>query len=1097
MGLRLVIGPAAGGKTGHIAGEMKALLKKGEEASMIVITPEQMTLKTEQGLMARMQMDALIGIEVLSFKRLAYTVFTEVGAPDVTYLDDVGKSMVLLRILREHRSELIYYHRSIGQKGFIDRLKKMITEIIQYRLSEEELRSLAEKTAEGSILRAKLTDICLIWHYFNEYIHTEKQGTVQPSESCLDLLSERLIKSDKLKNAYIYMDGFTGFTPQQYLIIEGLVKYAKEVTVCITMPEEAFRESEQYKNWKDIPRKVYFTAQKTAAKLSAISRDLHVKRDVILIDQQDQNRPKEIVNVIHSLIHPGQAEKDYEAKHCFYFSAQTIEKEVDRALAEILRLVREENIDYRDIAVAAPSLAGYSPLLTRRARLYNIPIFIDDKTEISQNPFVRWIDSLLDMMLTGFSQVSFVSFMKSGFTSLTLEQVDLTENLALSENWVGKERIIEGLKKREDNTLGDELEAFADEIRHAVNAGEYTQAILTMMEKHQVKEKLENKALLFEKEGNLLYAGRFRNIYEQIEAMCLQLTRVLGDMKIPFEEYAAMLRIGIGQCKMGQLPATLDEVTIGDLTRSKIAGCKALIVLGMQGGSFPGISHGGSLLTDSEREKLTMEREIAQGEMEDLMEQYYLLEKLLYQAEDKIYIFSHRRDEKGQELGESPIEKRIPKCMGEGAELSKEAGLTLPIPMLYAEGEERIRAFLKEERLFRNELSMLDKGRKLKEEEKRLTELEAQKLMDPSEEGRKLSITQLERYAHCPFGYFLRYGLRLKEREVPEVRSLEDGTVLHDILSEAGSLITSLLSEEEARAMAEEIAGKREPLYSVYQTSGRFRYYWEKLKESAAFGIRLLSAQKENSEFVSEKMEWTFGSGKSAPFEINLHDGSKVKLQGKIDRVDLWDDGEKRYIRIVDYKSGSTSLEAPKLYEGLQLQLPVYLEAGSRDFTAQPAGIFYFHLTPENQEYEPDKSEGEKLKSMMKANRMDGYALADVDVVERMDKEFASEGTALSIMAKTGSSGFDERSSHVWSAEQFDALIEHANLKISDMATEMKNGRIDRAPMAGQSAQDKEDPCPYCEYKKACPYDRSIPGTKMRRMEEMKMKDFWTKVGIE
>ena len=1028
-------------------------------------------------------------------------MFEEIGLQAFTPLDDVGKSMVLQRIALQHKDELVYFGRSVQQKGFIDRLKMMMTEIIQYRLSEETLREMAGKQAEGSILRAKLQDIALLWHYFTEYIGERETERLIASETLLDLLAQELPRSKSVAESEIFIDGFSGFTPQQYRIIEELIRCGREVSVMITMPREAFEASERCRDWREIPRTLYFTAQKTASKLSEISRDNHFTRRVVIREASDIRQEAEIAHAARYLCQTTGDVWSEKAARVRAFQADTKEAEVERVMAEIIGLTRDGGMSYRDIAIITPMLEDYAHLIRREAALCEIPVFIDDKSDITLNPMVQWMEALMDLQTGGWKQSAFLALIKTGLTDLSREAVDQLENLVLRENWNYRERILSSLEKF-DSELYDQLREWDEAIGSAVKAAEYTEAMIRLMDRQCIGDKLQAATERFMKENELLQAARFSRMDEEIRRMLEQLKKILGDVSLSFQEYAAMLRIGISECRMGQVPASIDEVTVGNFSRSRPGECKALFLIGFQGGSFPVISHGGSLLTDSERSKVDNRPEIAQGDMENLMEQYYLLECAIGKAKEKVFFFSHRVGSNGQALGDSPIWKRLPRILGQDFMLEEDTGLMTTLPMLYLRDLDQRSA--KEALAAMDgsdagvfERGKMKEGREVRGEQETMSPFVADRLMDPSK--RLLSISQLEKYAQCPYRYYLYYGLRLRDREKPEVRQLEDGTVLHDLLKETGVYLSKVLSEEEADAIVRELAEKKKTEYGVYQTSGRFRYYWEKLQETAVWSLKILSRQAAYSDFHHEAFEWGFSDrpGDGSPIRIPLKNGQTISLQGVIDRVDLWSSEEERYIRIIDFKSGHTALDTSKMYAGLQIQLPVYMEAGREAFKARPAGFFYFHLVPEEVPYQPGEEEEVRMEREMAANRLDGLYVDDMEVIDAMDRSVAEKGAGLSLEAKTTKDGkLSKTIKKAITPEQFEQLQDFVHRKIAGMAENIRQGHIERSPVNVSSGAG-QDPCAACEFRRACPYDPEIPGTLSRKLESVSQKEFWSRLEEE
>lgn len=1096
MALELILGPAAGGKTTKIEQEICRIAQTDAQQSVIYIVPEQTTLKVQQRILQQMQGKSMLGTEILSFNRLAHRIFSETGMPQVKLLDDMGKCMVLYKLARDHKEELIYYGSCTGQKGFIGQLKLMVTELFQYGLGDDNLKELIQQQPEDSILAAKLKDIALLWKYFKDYTGEQVIAT----EAVLDLLAERLEHSELIRNARVFVDDFSGFTPQQYRILTVLAMRSKGLSVALSLTPEAYKAVQGVQDWRDLPRQLFFTTGKTAWKLQQMAKEYRVP--LRLSWTMETRRPEELTHVTEQLCRTIPQPFEGAAKLVKAYSAANQTEELQQLFHEVMYLVREKGYRYRDIAIVAADLEGYAHPMRRQMELYEIPGFIDEKMDISLSPYVQWIQGLGELIASGFSAEALFAVLKTGLTELTAEEIDQLENQVLKENWWGRDRVIRGLREQETlwqqgqmelwqgplGRLADQLEAFAVATKGKHTVQELTEAYKLLSDQQNVRKRLEEKAAQLEAEGKLLKAMQFSRIFEVVEQLQERLCEVMGSVSMSMAEYAEVLEVGLAQSKMGQLPPSVDELLVADLGRSKLSSYKAVFIVGLQEGSFPKLGGAKGLLTQKERSQAGSQLELAQGEKENLLEQYFLLYTMMGKARKRLYFFSSQGTSEGKAFGQSALWKRLERILGSGWKLEKRSASPRPLPYLYeADGPvSGVAAKWMEENGFEALLAMMKEGRELRSGMQKLPTAVARRLMDPAQ--RMLSVTQLEQYARCPFAYYLRYGLYLKEREVPQVRSLEDGNVLHDILQDAGEFLSQALAGEEAAVLAEKLADLKQEEYEVYQTTGRYRYYWRKLQKSAARALQILTAQIQKGDFEPAAFEWRFGGSSQGgeSVEVTLPDGRIAKLQGKVDRVDLWKDDQERYVRVIDYKSGATEYKPEEVYAGLQLQLPVYMEATAQSYGAKPAGFFYFHLTPQLQESEAATVDFERL--MLKAGRLDGLFLDNLEVAGHMDHEVDVD--PLVLKARVTKDGRFAKYNSTATPEQFEALQEFTHKKIRQLSGDIGAGHIEQSPV--QLGQNKT--CDFCEFRQACPFDEGLPGQKVRRVEKMNAEQFWEKI---
>lgn len=1107
MALELILGPAAGGKTTKLEEKICSIAQSDAMQPVIYIVPEQTTLKVQQRILKQMPGQSMLGTEILSFNRLAHRVFGETGMPQVKLLDDMGKCMVLYKLARDHKDELQYYGGSAGQKGFIGQLKLMVTELFQYGLDDESLQTLINEQPADSILAAKLKDIALLWKYFKEYTGEQVIAT----EAVLDLLSVRLEQSRLIQNAYVFVDDFSGFTPQQYRILTTLALRSKGLTIALSMTPQAYKAVQSVQDWREIPRQLFFTTGKTVWKLQQMAKEYRIPMQTNWSIQV--NRRPELSHVTEELCKTVPRSYDQRNDCVKAFCAANQAEELQKLFHEILYLVREEGYMYRDIAIVAADLEGYAHRMRRQMELYGIPGFIDEKMDISLSPYVQWIQGIGELITSGFSAEVLFAVLKTGLTELSMEELDLLENRALKENWWGRDRVIRGLREQEtmwqqrlagqENStdqldlwqgalgrLAEHLDRFAEETKGKRSVRELTAAYQKLAEEQQVQKCLEEKAAKLEAEGQLLKALQYGRIFEVVQQLQEQLCEVMGSMKMNMLEYTQILEVGLSQSKMGQLPPSVDEMLVADLGRSKLTDYRAVFIVGLQEGSFPKSGGAKGLLTQKERSQAGERLELAQGEKENLMEQYYLLYTIMGKAKERLYFFSSQGSIEGKAYGQTGLWRRIEQILGKSCELSERSTITRPLPFIYETEGQVSGAAAKwlEEHGYERPLAMMREGEKPSQGARMLPAAVARRLMDPAQ--RLLSVTQLEQYARCPFSYYLRYGLYLQEREVPQVRSLEDGNVLHDILQDAGEYLSRVLSETEAAELVKQLAEHKQEEYAVYQTTGRYRYYWQKLQRSAARALQILTGQIAKGEFEPAAFEWRFGNGGQGgePVTVKLKDGRVLKLQGKVDRVDLWQGDEDRYVRVIDYKSGRTEYKPEEMYAGLQLQLPVYLEATQQAYGAKPAGFFYFHLTPQMQEGEKMEAVLDFERLMLKNGRLDGLFLDDLMVAQRMDRDIMEDPTVLK--AKVTKSGQFMKTNLTASPEQFELLKEFTHEKIREIGESIGSGKIPQTPMMWGQNQA----CDFCEFRKACPFDERLPGQECRRMEKMNAAEFWEKI---
>ena len=1110
MRFRFVAGEARSGKTYAIQEEIIARSMEDPDRKLIYIVPEQATLQVQRQLLDKHPRHGILNVEILSFNRLAHRVFQETGGPSCDILDDVGKSMVLYKLAMDCQEQLSYYQNSIRQKGFIGQLKIMITEMIQYRIQVEDLEAVRSGLSPDSALYHKLGDIIAIWRQFVSYTEAHTAA----SEKILDFLAERIGESEFLNHASLYFDDFYGFTPQQYTVIAALLRKVDEVWMALTMSKREYMGLTPGMSWRDLDSGLFYETLKTYLKLEEQLRTAHIPYRIQWCSRDEANPIRHLAGQLFRI---PPAPWPEPADCITLYQASTDGDEADWICRQILHLVREEGYSYGDISVVAGDLEGCRHLLTRRLEQYGIPAFIDTKADTQANPFIQMLQFLFGMVNTGFSYETVFGFFKTGLTPLSLQEIDYLENCALAQGWRGWPKYkteLSALLETEDGESNflNAFISFVEGMRGAgQTVGERVERLWVFMEALSMETILEEQAGRFHEHGAFLKEIEYRQIYEQFQKILQTLDAVLGDRTVSATDFANLLEVGFAQCHIGLLPPTLDQLLVGDVSRSRFPEVKVLFIAGFNDNNFQKMQEENGLLTQEERAQAEHMIEMVPTMQNRVFEQQFLLYTLMAKPSDRLYISYGQSDSAGKSRRPSALWTRIGKIFPHGlGSTSEESDVTLPEPYLAkgewmthnAKGAAARRWYRRhgfQERLRKLRCAPLEKT-----PQEHLEQEEMRALLDMG--NRMFSITQMERYARCPFSYYLRYGLTLKERPILQVRPLDDGNVLHEILEEAGEWFAKLWDQgatpESSADMVEDLIAKREAEYGAYQSSSRYRYYWSKLKRTAQRAVHIMQEQLKAGKFQPKFFEWTFGagSGRSArPVEIPLDTGETLRLQGKIDRVDILQEEEKCYVRVIDYKSGNTKFAESDIYAGIGLQLPVYLEAAqeaveqSTGKEAVPAGIFYFHLTPEYVKGQEIKTPQELADAILKTGRLEGLLLEDPALAQKMDGDIAASSKILPVRLKADGSFYKD--APVASQEEFHILEEFVRKKLKTMGESIASGNIEVSPL--RQSNREQTACEYCEYKGVCRFEPKSSPDRYRPLEAVTREEFWERIKRE
>ena len=436
MSLQIVAGGSGAGKSTYIYSDVIEKSMKYPEKNYIVVVPEQYTMATQKKLVDSHPRKGILNIDVVSFERLSYKVFEEIGGQNHPVLDDTGKNLIVRKVLGDNRDKLRYFGSNINKTGFVSELKSVISEFLQYDIDVKRLGEIRERVEDSRQLSAKLDDISVVYSAFKEYL----ADNYITSEEILSVLCSVIDRSENIKRSEIILDGFTGFTPIQYRLIELLLIYSGKVTVSVTA------DSREKLNVNEGIQQLFFMSKEMVSKLYRICDVIHVDvLNPIILDNEKNPRfvSDEIAFLEKNIFRNNNQSYNKKCEDIKIITAQTPKEELNYCISEILRLTRYEGYRYRDIAIVSADMASYGILAGNICRQNRIPCFVDNKKPVTDNPFVEYIRSALEIIEKSFTYDSMFRYLRSGMSGISREDVDLLDNYCLavgirgSKQWHG------------------------------------------------------------------------------------------------------------------------------------------------------------------------------------------------------------------------------------------------------------------------------------------------------------------------------------------------------------------------------------------------------------------------------------------------------------------------------------------------------------------------------------------------------------------------------------------------------------------------------------------------------------------------------------
>lgn len=1102
MQLRLILGEAGSGKSEKMRGEYLEQALRGTQR-VILIVPEQITLMEQKKLITSHPGRGLLGADVLSFRRLAHRVLAEQGQRDLVVLDEVGKSMLLYRIAQELEPQLRYYAGSVRSQGFLQRLKALFAELAQYEAPTEALEAAAAQAEPDSILEMKLQDLILLRRRYDEELL--RYGEV--SEKLLDRLAEAIPQSQFLKGASIYVDDFYGFTPQQLRVLAGLLHCSSRVSVCLTISRGAY---EEVLSGRGQAEDLFDESRRTAAALLEMAKNYRIPVQSVFTGYRREDC---ISHTAREFFRIRPAAWKGEKSSVRLYPAPDRREEVLWMFRSILKLVREQGYSYREIGVVLGDPQQYQGLIRQFGEEFKIPVFMDETRSIIAHPFVRMIRSLLQMVRSRCSYDTLFSFLKTGFTPLSREQLDRLENLALERGWRGFERARTAL---EECAAGSENEGavrlYAQKLsafwesgasRKEPPASWWCAGIAEFLKSTGAEAILKDQARQLRSEGAYVQEAQCLQIFEKVCQVLERIGEMMPETPLSADAFCGILSAGLSEVRLGMLPPALDQVAVGDMDRSRFRDLKALFILGFGENNFPKVTQDQGLLQEKERQQLSEQVKLAPDGLRQLYVQQFRLYMLLGRPSGALYVSYDASPEKGEPKSPSLYWSRFLQILGSSVLVTGGGDeLTLAEPCFrwlcgQPQKDKQLAAWFRGHG-YGTRLDRIAGAGTFVEET--IPAGLAERIWQP--ESWELSVTRMEQYARCPYAHFLRYGLSLQERKQFQASFADDGRILHGILESASLLLQQFFDRESNPESIEKLIKRlfedSQAQYEQYQDNSRYRYYWRKLQKTAARALTALKGQVEAGAFRPEYFEWGFGSGRGKslpPVEIVLSGGRVLRMSGIIDRVDLLRQEDLTYVRIIDYKSGNTEFVESEIEDGVNLQLPVYMKAvtdalSGRGQEVRPAGMFYFHLTPQIQRLDKPPTPEEAADRAKRGARLSGVALGEPAVLSGMARDPQELQNILPVRITKSGKVHGSDASKLRTASELENLSRYTAGRIASLAEEELSGCIRQYPYR----KDSFSVCAYCPYREACSFDIRQEGAKERWAVRRRREEFWKQI---
>ena len=1000
---------------------------------------------------------------------------------------------------------------------------------MQYGISTQDMDKLIASAEKRGALAMKLRDLKTLYRGFQDYIRDHFITT----EETLDVLRRSLVKSKILPDSVVVFDGFTGFTPIQNRLIQELMRVCEETIVTVTIGEE----EDPYQ--MDGEQKLFHLSKKTVADLVKLAAEAEVTRGEDVFVKGGPNRFTEAPALcyLEQNLFRYQYEP-YTEKQCEIrmFEALSPREEVHQTALYIRKLIREEGLTYRDIAVVIGDLEGYASYVETEFGQLEIPCFLDRTRGIVLNPMIEYIKSALQLYIRDFSYDTVFHFLRSGMADISREEIDELENYVIrtgargyrtySRLFTRKTEEMQQGSGQEDTERAEETmerlnrirQQFTDtvEILHMApraKAGEYVDHLYDFLEQNQVQQKLLNYQQRFEQEGDLAKAREYAQIYRLVMDLLDQIYELLGEEEISLQEFADILEAGFGEITVGTIPQNVDRIVVGDMERTRLKQVKVLFFLGVNDGNIPKNASKGGIISDMDREFLIESgTEMAPSPRQQMYIQRLYLYLNMTKPSERLYLSYAKVNSDGKGIRPSylidTVRKLFPQLAVEypqnRSRLEQIEGRQEGARYLAEELREYADGTLREEE--RQDFYLMYRAYEADPEGRdRLTaaafrrykESGLSRIVARALYGRQLenSVSRLETYAACACRHFLQYGLSLQEREEFGFEVSDMGNVYHAVLenfagklAESGRTWWDFDENFATQAIKEAVEGYAATYgETVLYSSARNEYAITRMSRILTRTVLTLQQHLKQGSFQPDDYELSFRFAEDLDsIHVDLSEEEKMHLQGRIDRIDVSEDAEHVYVKVIDYKSGNKKFDLAALYYGLQLQLVVYMNAAMElesrkhpDKEIVPAALLYYHIDDPTIETPVELTQEQINEEILTKLRMNGVVNSDPAVVERLDRFLQDKSKVIPVEKKKDGS-FSARSG-ILSREELHVVSAYVDTKIRQIGREILDGKIAANPYE----KGNEEACTYCAYKKVCGFDGSIPGYEKRQLEDL------------
>ena len=1107
--LKLILGRSGAGKSTKI---YQRLCAQGSSRPQVLVVPEQSSHETERALCRAGGNGVSLYAEVLSFSRLCNRVFLAAGGLGDQELDGGGRLLLMYSAVKAVSSQLTVCRRSAGRPAFLQSLLATVDELKSCCVLPQDISRAAEglEGPEGE----KLRDLGLICAAYDALT---AQIALDPRDR-LTRAAEKLKDCPWAAGKDVWLNGFTDFTPQQLLVLERLMDQSNQLTVALTC--DHLEEDEGGAG-------IFSPARRTAARLLALAKKRGIPCQVeVLRRPQGQCRPP--LEFLEEQLFALQREQPVTCGGAVeLFAAHSPRSEVEWTAARILRLVREEGLRFRDISVVARNFGAYSDLVESVFPRYGVPVFCSAMHDILDKPVLALIIAALDTVVGGYVYDDVFRYLKTGLTDLEDGDRDLLENYVLkwdirgsrwtqAKPWSMHPRGYGFQMEEDDQALLEKLDALRRQVAVPLEElrknGEKTgigqaKALYSFLERIGLPQRLAQRVEALKGRGEPALAEEYRQLWDILCSALEQCAALLGETPMELEEFAGIFRLVLSQYDVGSIPVSLDRVTAGETTRQTNHRVKVLFLLGADDASIPQVGGEAGLLSDDDRSLLaSYGLELNQSSEERLYREMTTVYQICALPSDHLFLSWPAQGSGSEERRPCFVVERLKLLFSDLTVIREEIlngafRLTAPLPALEQAGRRsQVRSALAGLPQYAGQVERLEQAARW--ERGRLSRQSVEQLY-----GKRvpMSASRMDKYKSCHFSYFMKFGLKAEPRKPTGFTAPEYGTFVHYVLEHVlkqaqggadGGDTWDETKKKQIHQLTKQAVEQyvQEELGGLENQTDRFRYLFRRLLRSVQAVVDNVVQELVQSSFRPISFELGFASqGELPPVELTAN-GVTLSISGFVDRVDGWVHDGRLYLRVVDYKTGRKSFDLTEVWNGLGLQMLLYLFTleekgqGLYGLPVEGAGVLYLPARDAVVRGSRAMSEEQRQKAVDKELVRRGLVLDDPEVLSAMEKGDGSyRFLPLKVSKSTGKISGDA----LVSAQRLGRLQKHIQRVLEDICAEIASGNIAADPFW---RGPEKNACRFCDYAAACQFEEGRGGDCRRWLPNVTAQQFWENV---